>query len=34
MTAALGDMSCRSFPIPPAIPLDIDETCDPVHGHQ
>ena len=26
---------CRHFPIPPAaITLDIDDTCDPVHGHQ
>ena len=35
MTAALVDVFCRSFPIPPAaITLDIDDTCDPVHGHQ
>ena len=35
MTAALVDIFCRSFPIPPvAITLDIDDTCDPVHGHQ
>ena len=35
MTAALVDLFCRSFPIPPAaITLDIDDTCDPVHGHQ
>ena len=35
MTAALVDIFCRSFPVPPAaITLDIDDTCDPVHGHQ
>ena len=35
MTAALVDIFCRSFPSPPAaIVLDIDETCDAVHGHQ
>ena len=35
MTAALVDVFCRSFPTPPAaITLDIDDTCDPVHGHQ
>ena len=35
LTAALVDVFCRSFPIPPAaIVLDIDETCDAVHGHQ
>ena len=35
MTAALVDVFCRSFPIPPAaITLDIDDTCDAVHGHQ
>ena len=35
MTAALVDLFCRSFPAPPAaITLDIDDTCDPVHGHQ
>ena len=35
MTAALVDTFCRSFPTPPtAITLDIDDTCDPVHGHQ
>jgi hypothetical protein len=35
MTAALVDTFCRSFPEPPAsITLDIDDTCDPVHGHQ
>ena len=33
MTAALVDIFCRSFPAPPtAITLDIDDTCDPVHG--
>lgn len=35
MTAALVDTFCRSFPAPPtAVTLDIDDTCDPVHGHQ
>ena len=35
LTAALVDIFCRSFDAPPAaITLDIDETCDPVHGHQ
>ena len=35
MTAALVDHFCRSFPAPPeAITLDIDDTCDAVHGHQ
>ena len=35
MTAALVDLFCRSFPAPPAaITLDIDDTCDPVHGQQ
>ena len=35
MTAALVDIFCRSFAAPPAaITLDIDDTCDPVHGHQ
>lgn len=35
MTAALVDLFCRSFATPPtAITLDIDDTCDPVHGHQ
>ena len=35
MTAALVDLFCRSFPSPPAaITLDIDDTCDPVHGQQ
>ena len=35
LTAALVDIFCRSFPSPPAaITLDIDETCDAVHGHQ
>ena len=35
MTAALVDLFCRSFPTPPAaITLDIDDTCDAVHGHQ
>jgi hypothetical protein len=35
MTAALVDSFCRSFPRPPAtITLDIDDTCDRVHGYQ
>ena len=35
MTAALVDTFCRSFPAPPkAVTLDIDDTCDAVHGHQ
>ena len=35
LTAALVDIFCRSFPIPPAaITLDIDETCDAVYGHR
>ena len=35
LTAALVDIFCRSFAAPPAaITLDIDETCDAVHGHQ
>ncbi|HUX01129.1 MAG TPA: IS1380 family transposase [Phycisphaerae bacterium] len=35
MTAALVDLFCRSFPAPPkAVTLDIDDTCDAVHGHQ
>ena len=35
MTAALVDVFCQSFPVQPAaITLDIDDTCDPVHGQQ
>jgi len=35
MTATLVDTFCRSFATPPgAITLDIDDTCDAVHGHQ
>lgn len=35
MTAALVDIFCRSFPQAPAtITLDIDDTCDRVHGLQ
>ena len=35
MTAALVDLFCRSLSAPPAaITLDIDDTCDAVHGHQ
>ena len=34
-TAALVGLFCRSFSAPPAaITPDIDDTCDPVHGHQ
>jgi hypothetical protein len=35
MTAMMVDLFCRSFPKQPAaITLDIDDTCDPVHGGQ
>ena len=35
LTAALVDSFCRSFgQAPGAITLDIDDTCDPVHGRQ
>ena len=35
LTAALVDIFCGSFDAPPvAIVLDIDDTCDAVHGHQ
>ncbi len=35
MTAALIDTFCRSFPqLPATITLDIDDTCDRVHGQQ
>ncbi len=35
LTAALVDRFCQSFgQAPAAITLDIDDTCDPVHGHQ
>ena len=35
LTAALVDLFFRSFPTRPAtITLDIDDTCDAVHGHQ
>lgn len=35
MTSALVDVFCQSFPAQPAsITLDIDDTCDPVHGQQ
>ena len=35
MTAALVDVFCQSFPVQPAaITLDIDDTCDRVHGQQ
>ena len=35
MTAALVDIFCCSFPNPPAaITLDIDDTCDAVHGQR
>ena len=35
MTHAVVDLWCDSHPKPPlAITLDIDDTCDTVHGHQ
>ena len=35
MSAALVDLFCRSFSAPPfAITLDIDDACDPIHGHR
>ena len=35
LTGALVDIFCRSFPIPlAAMTLDIDDTCDAVHGQQ
>ena len=35
MTMAVVDLFCRSFPAPPAaVTLDIDDTCDAVHGRQ
>ena len=35
LTAALVDIFCRSFDAPPtAITLDMDDTCDAVHGHR
>jgi hypothetical protein len=35
LTAMMVDVFCRSFPKrPAAIMLDIDDTCDPVHGGQ
>jgi len=35
MTAAMVDLFCQSFPVEPvSITLDIDDTCDPVHGQQ
>ena len=35
LTAMMVDLFCRSFPKrPAAITLDIDDTCDPVHGGQ
>ena len=35
LTGALVDIFCRSFPAPPAaVTLDIDDTCDRVHGQQ
>ena len=35
MTAAPVDIFCRSFPVPaPALTLDIEDTCDRLHGHQ
>jgi hypothetical protein len=35
MTYALVDLYCASYPTPPAaVTLDIDDTCDVVHGNQ
>lgn len=35
LMAAMVDLFCDSYRRPPAsIVLDIDDTCDPVHGHQ
>lgn len=35
MTAAMGGLFCHSFPAPPAsLTLDIDDSCDPVHGQK
>lgn len=35
MTYAMIDLYCASYPTPPvAVTLDIDDTCDVVHGHQ
>jgi hypothetical protein len=35
MMVAMVELFCDSFPeVPRRIVLDIDDTCDPVHGHQ
>ncbi|CAM5393788.1 Transposase DDE domain-containing protein OS=Sphingobium scionense OX=1404341 GN=GGQ90_005527 PE=4 SV=1 [Sphingobium scionense] len=35
MMAAMIDIYCASYPAPPAaVTLDIDDTCDVVHGYQ
>jgi hypothetical protein len=35
MMAAMIDIYCASYPVPPnAVTLDIDDTCDVVHGYQ
>jgi hypothetical protein len=35
MMAAMVDIYCASYPLPPeAVTLDIDDTCDVVHGYQ
>ena len=35
MMAAMVDIYCASYPVPPtAVTLDIDDTCDVVHGYQ
>ena len=35
MTAALIDIFCRSLPAPPpAMTLDIDDSCERLHGYQ
>ena len=35
LMAAMVDIYCASYPAPPkAVTLDIDDTCDVVHGYQ
>lgn len=35
LMAVMVDLWCASYPVPPAaVTLDIDDTCDVVHGHQ
>jgi hypothetical protein len=35
LMAAMVDIYCTSYPVPPkAVTLDIDDTCDVVHGYQ